>query len=81
MRVVVLPAAVKGMGHGVNLAVGAPGMPHPSVGELCHLESSRRGMRGPYDADGCTVPFCHARPPPFPLAFAVSELVIWSLPA
>ena len=38
-------------------------MPHPTVGELCHLESSWRGMRGPYGADGRTVPFRHARPP------------------
>jgi hypothetical protein len=38
------PRAVKGMGHGVNPAAGAPGTPHPSVDELCHVESSRRGM-------------------------------------
>jgi hypothetical protein len=35
-------------GHGthMNPAVGAPGMPHPSLGELCHLESSWRRIRG-----------------------------------
>jgi hypothetical protein len=44
------------MGHGVNPAVGTPGVPHPSVDELCHVECSWRGMCTPCRADGCTVP-------------------------